>query len=118
MRNAALEDTSIPSEAESIKEVTLKCAELQRQLLEVTDKNRTLTASLEYMQRDLKSKIPMLNMRKNDYQSTLANYQAIKAKLALSIKTTNNLANEKQSLHLQIDELLRQKVRLTHYNLF
>ncbi|EAS02038.2 hypothetical protein TTHERM_00502290 (macronuclear) [Tetrahymena thermophila SB210] len=108
-KNSILQDSVIPTEEDSIREITLKYNQIQKDYIQVSDKNKQLQAQIEYLKRDIKQKLPVLGLRKNEYQTMHTNYQNIKEKLALSIKNANQLQLEKSTLLEQIEKLSQQK---------
>lgn len=58
LRLQAADDISIPTELDSIREVTMKCARLSKELEEAQSKNKQLHAQLEFLSRDVKAKLP------------------------------------------------------------
>ncbi|KAL4491444.1 hypothetical protein ABPG72_008100 [Tetrahymena utriculariae] len=109
-KNSILQDSIIPTEEDSIREITLKYNQIQKDYIQVSDKNKQLQAQIDYLKRDIKQKLPVLGLRKNEYQTMHNNYQNIKEKLALSIKNANQLQLEKSTLLEQIEKLSQQKM--------
>ncbi|KAL4442826.1 hypothetical protein ABPG74_010715 [Tetrahymena malaccensis] len=109
-KNSILQDSVIPTEEDSIREITLKYQQIQKDYIQVSDKNKQLQAQIDYLKRDISQKLPVLGLRKNEYQTMHNNYQNIKEKLALSIKNANQLQLEKNTLLEQIEKLSQQKM--------
>lgn len=80
-----IEENLIPTEEDSIREITVKYNSLLKDHTIIVDKNRELQRQTEYLQQDLKQKLPLLSLRKNEYKTMCKNYQILKDKLHVSV---------------------------------
>ena len=104
-RLSLLEDKIVPTEEDNIREMILKNSNTQAELVQEKEKSTRLNAQVEFLKNELKSKLPLLKIRKNEFQHLQSNYAQIKEKLGFAIKTANAMKKECEERKVEAEKL-------------
>ena len=62
-----LEDKIVPTEEDTIREMILKNSKTEAELVKEKEKGTRLNAQVEFLKSELKTKLPLLKLRKNEF---------------------------------------------------